>query len=58
MLANSSIKHAYTAFGELPLAGMKIENWIKKVDQPWLNSSFLPIGWIGYLWLKVSFPKK
>lgn len=28
LLANSSIKHLYTEFWELPLAGMKIEHWI------------------------------
>lgn len=28
LLANSSIKHSYTEFWELPLAGMKIEHWI------------------------------
>lgn len=28
LLANSSIKHSYTEFWELPLAGMKIEHWV------------------------------
>lgn len=28
LLANSSIKHSYTEFWEIPLAGMKIEHWV------------------------------